>query len=198
MNVHLIHGNHDINTFFGFQIECIERLVCAFLFTMLFVYVLCLPFSKLLSLYNKSHFYVSLVGPILSMFNFLKVTWISSIWNFWYISIVFIKFNIFIQMSISFLFFNIWYHPNYKLMEMPCLVIQSWCTIQYEFNICRLGQPHKVICFSHCMYFMYFHNSWGNTIWDNNVTTKHTWEPKTNMGFYLVEKDEVYWFVSQS
>ncbi len=48
------------------------------------------------------------------------------------------------------------------------------------------------------MYFMHFHNSWGNTIWDKGVTTKQAWEHKTNMGFYLLEKDEVYWFVSQS
>jgi hypothetical protein len=33
MNVHLIRGNHeaaDINALFGFRIECIERMVCAF------------------------------------------------------------------------------------------------------------------------------------------------------------------------
>jgi hypothetical protein len=48
MNVHLIRGNHeaaDINALFGFRIECIERLVCTFLFARLF-FVLCLPFSK--------------------------------------------------------------------------------------------------------------------------------------------------------
>ncbi len=33
MNIHLIRGNHeaaDINALFGFRIECIERMVCAF------------------------------------------------------------------------------------------------------------------------------------------------------------------------
>jgi hypothetical protein len=126
---------------------------------------------------------------------FFNVTWISSISRFCTCH-CFIKLKKIIQTLISSLSFNIWYYPNFKLIEIHCFIIQPWYTIAHEFNICSLGQLHRANFLFSLYVFCAFHNCWGNSIWDKGVTTKHVWEPKTNMGFYMEEKYEDFQFIS--
>jgi hypothetical protein len=100
--------------------------------------------------------------------------------------ISFIKLEKIIQMWISSLSFNIWYHPNLKLMKMHCLIIQPWYTIAYEFNICSLGQLHTTNLLFPLFVFCAFHNCWG-------LSFKYF---KTNKGFYVEEKYEDFHFIS--
>ncbi len=125
--------------FLGSKIECIEPLVYAFLFTMLLFMCYVYHFQIIIFGIIKLTFIAWCWGFNFVCVQFFNVTWISSIWKFWYISIVFIKFNIFFQMWISSLFFSIWYHPNFKLMEMPCLIIQPYIQSHVNFTYVALA-----------------------------------------------------------
>jgi hypothetical protein len=123
--------------------------------------------------------------------NFIHVEFFQCYMNFihlkiLYMSLVLSNYKKIIQMWISSLSFNIWYHPNLKLMEMHCLIIQPWYIITYEFNICSLGQFHRANFLFPLYVFCAFHNCWG-------LSFKYF---KTNKGSYMEEKYEDFHFIS--